>query len=109
MTNLSKKQLIAISIVLVVLYAWVLGLLGMYGVFLTPYIRSISLLILKYGGAFIGFLVCAILPFRIQAANIKNAQRLEEYKAKVALEQKIAMEKQQAALIKKMEATQYYE
>lgn len=109
MTNLSKKKLIIESIALVILYAWILGVAGLYGAFITPYIRAISLIVLKYGGVLLGLLICAILPFRIQAANIRNAQKLEEYKAKLALEKKIAKEKQQAAIIKKLEETQYYE
>lgn len=109
MTNLSKKKLIIASIALVVLYVWILGVIGMYGAFITPYIRFISIIVLKYGGALAGLLICAMLPFKIQAANLRNAQKLEEYKAKLALEAKIAKEKQQAAIIKKLEETQYYE
>lgn len=109
MTKLSKKQLIAISVISAIVYIWILGIFGMYGVAITPYIRSISLLILKYGGAFIGLLICIILPFKIQAASIRNLQRLEEFKSKILLEQQIAKEKQQAAIIKKLEETQYYE
>lgn len=109
MMKQSNKKLFAISIISIIIYAWILGVFGLYGAAITPFIRLISIYILKYGLITLGFVVFAILPFRIEAAKLRNIENAKTYQAQLELAKKRAEEAKLQRIAKKLEETQNYE
>lgn len=88
-----SKQTIVYTIILVILYAWILGLIGIYGDVFAMHARNISLTVLKYGLIAFGFVVVAVLPYNVSKAISTNKEREEAFNVKKQLDE--SMSKQQ--------------
>lgn len=92
-----------------VVYAWLLGVFGLYGDAAAQFTRTISVYILKYGLSLFGAVLIVILPFRVRQALERNQQLEDEAKAKAELERKIQEDALKLAVAKKLEEAQKYE
>lgn len=105
--KLFKNKNFIISAIGIVLYAWLLGVIGIYGEAAAQFTRTASLFVLKYGAIAFGAVLIIVLPMRINAAlerNARIAQEQAEAAQKEALVRKQLEEEQiKLALAKKYE------
>ena len=90
MKQFSKKYIIIAS-VCTLLYAWILGICGLYGETVAHYLQNAMLFTLKYGGSAFGLFLLWFVPARIIAAYAANQKRYEE--AVAAAKEKIRVQK----------------
>ena len=76
MKQFSKKYIIIAS-VCTLLYAWVLGICGLYGDTAASFLRTAMLYFLKYGGSAFGLFLLWFVPARIIEARAANRKRYE--------------------------------
>jgi len=90
MKQFSKKYIILAS-VCTLLYAWILGICGLYGETVAHYLQTAMLFTLKYGGSAFGLFLLWFVPARIIEAREANRKRYEE--AVAAAKEKIRVQK----------------
>lgn len=90
MKQFSKKYIIIAS-VCTLLYAWILGICGLYGETVAHYLQNAMLFTLKYGGSAFGLFLLWFVPARIIEARAANQKRYEE--AVAAAKEKIRVQK----------------
>lgn len=90
MKQFSKKYIIIAS-VCTFLYAWILGICGLYGETVAHYLQTAMLFTLKYGGSAFGLFLLWFVPARIIEAREANRKRYEE--AVAAAKEKIRVQK----------------
>lgn len=90
MKQFSKKYIIIAS-VCTLLYAWILGICGLYGETAAHYLQTAMLFTLKYGGSAFGLFLLWFVPARIIEASAANQKRYEE--AVAAAKEKIRVQK----------------
>ena len=90
MKQFSKKYIIIAS-VCTLLYAWILGICGLYGETVAHYLQTAMLFTLKYGGSAFGLFLLWFVPARIIEACAANQKRYEE--AVAAAKEKIRVQK----------------
>lgn len=74
---MTKKKIIAISVVLGVMYLIGMGCLGVFGAVVASFLMSWVPLVLKILGVFIGFVVITLLPLRVWQATEINKERMK--------------------------------
>lgn len=77
MKQFSKKYIIIAS-VCTVLYAWILGIYGLYGDTIASFLRTAMFCFLKYGGSVFGLFLLWFVPARVIEARAANRRRYEE-------------------------------
>lgn len=97
MKQFSKKYIIIAS-VCTLLYAWILGICGLYGETVAHYLQTAMLFTLKYGGSAFGLFLLWFVPARIIEASAANQKRYEEAVAKIRVQKMIEEEKIKNAL-----------
>lgn len=97
MKQFSKKYIIIAS-VCTLLYAWILGICGLYGETVAHYLQTATLFTLKYGGSAFGLFLLWFVPARIIEASAANQKRYEEAKEKIRVQKMIEEEKIKNAL-----------
>lgn len=107
MMKLFKNKNFIISAIGIVIYAWLLGVIGIYGETAAQFTRTASLYILKYGSIAFGAILIIILPMRITAALERN-KRIEQERIAAAqqeaqIKKQLEEEKIKLALAKKYE------
>lgn len=90
MKQFSKKYIIIAS-VCTLLYAWILGICGLYGETVAHYLQNAMLFTLKYGGSAFGLFLLWFVPARIIEARAANQNRYEE--AIAAAKEKLRVQK----------------
>lgn len=81
--KLFKNKNFIISAIGIVLYAWLLGVIGIYGETAAQFTRTASLFVLKYGSIAFGAVLIVVLPIRINSALDRN-RRLEQERIEAA-------------------------
>lgn len=81
--KLFKNKNFIISAIGIALYAWLLGVIGIYGETAAQFMRTASLFVLKYGSIAFGAVLIIVLPIRINAALERN-RRLEQERIEAA-------------------------
>lgn len=97
MKQFSKKYII-IAFVCTLLYAWILGICGLYGETVAHYLQTAMLFTLKYGGSAFGLFLLWFVPARIIEACAANQKRYEAAKEKLRVQKMIEEEKIKNAL-----------
>ena len=90
MKQFSKKYIIIAS-VCTFLYAWILGICGLYGETVAHFLQTAMLYTLKYGGSAFGLFLLWFVPARIIEARAANRKRYEE--AIAAAKERIRVQK----------------
>lgn len=84
-----------VSVVCIVIYAWLLGVFGLYGDTVADKLQTVSLFILKYGAIALGAILIVVLPARIEVAIERN-KKIEQEKTQAAeQEEKLARQMQE--------------
>lgn len=73
------------------MYAWILGICGLYGETAAHFLQTAMLFTLKYGGSAFGLFLLWFVPARIIEARTANRKRYEE--AVAAAKEKIRVQK----------------
>jgi len=101
MKHFNKKRVIILS-VCTVLYAWILGICGLYGDTAMHALRIAMLYTLKYGGSAFGLFMLWFVPIRVMMAieENKNKEReaYEQAKEQLRLQKLMQEEKLKNAL-----------
>lgn len=63
-----------------ILYAWLLGVAGIFGNEVAEFTRFLSVFILKWGALVFGFVLAIFLPIRVNSALTRNKEKNEEAK-----------------------------
>ena len=82
------NKIYIVSIAAVILYAWLLGVAGIFGNEVSEFTRFLSVFILKWGAIVFGFVLAIFLPIRVNSALTRNKEKNEE--AKRAYEEALA-------------------
>ena len=90
-----------VSIAAVILYAWLLGVAGIFGNEVAEFTRFLSVFILKWGAIVFGFALAIFLPIRVNSALTRNKEKNEE--AKRAYEEALATLREQERVRKMRE------
>ncbi len=90
-----------------ILYAWLLGVIGIYGDAAATFMRTASLYILKYGSIILGAVLIIVLPMRINFALERNKRLRDEAiataRAQAELAKKLREDRQKELIAKKYE------
>ena len=105
--KLFKNKNFIISAIGIVLYAWLLGVIGIYGDAAAQFTRTASLFALKYGSIAFGAVLIIVLPIRINSALERNRrleqERIEAVEREAQLRKQLADEQKTLLLAKKYE------
>lgn len=106
MKQFSRKYIIIVS-VCTLLYAWVLGICGLYGDTAASFLRTAMFYFLKYGGSAFGLFLLWFVPARIIEARAANRKRYEE--AIAAAKEKMRVQKMMQEEKLKTALAEHYE
>ena len=95
------NKIYIVSIAAVILYAWLLGVAGIFGNEVSEFTRFLSVFILKWGAIVFGFALAIFLPIRVNSALNRNKAKDEE--AKRAYEEALATLREQERVRKMRE------
>ena len=74
------NKIYIVSIAAVILYAWLLGVAGIFGNEVSEFTRFSSVFILKWSAIVFGFVLAIVLPIRVNSALTRNKEKNEEAK-----------------------------
>lgn len=110
------NKIYIVSIAAVILYAWLLGVAGIFGNEVSEFTRFSSVFILKWSAIVFGFVLAIFLPIRVNSALTRNkeAKRAYEEALNTLREQERVRkmreeEKIKTAIAKKVEEENAYE
>lgn len=110
---MKQSSIRLISAACILLYAWILGVFGLYGDTVADKLQTVSLFVLKYGAILVGAVLAIALPFRINSAIERNKKLELERQNAIEQEAKLAKQMQEEqmklALAKKYEEVNKYE
>lgn len=95
------NKIYAVSAAAVILYAWLLGVAGIFGNEVAEFTRFLSVFILKWSAIVFGLALAIFLPIRVNSALTRNKEKNEE--AKRAYEETLATLREQERVRKMRE------
>lgn len=74
------NKIYIVSIAAAILYAWLLGVAGIFGNEVSEFTRFSSVFMLKWCAIVFGFVLAIVLPIRVNSALTRNKEKNEEAK-----------------------------